>query len=262
MTWASDLAAISLDALNEAAALQTRTDRKYILSTLQADQLLPLLASGAQVLAIDDRRSFRYRSVYFDTPQLTSYHLAAHPRRRRFKIRTRSYTDSLQCYLEVKTEGVRSQTVKERIEHDYLRSSDLDKAALAYIASTLESDLGACPIDPAQLSAVIESSYARTTLYLAATNSRVTVDEQLAWRDPSSGSLLRCSEVIVETKSAHHAGPADKLLWQHGIRPSRISKFATGMSLMNQSLPANRWHHSTKHKLTTQFHLHPEESSL
>ena len=35
--------------------------------------------------------SFDYESVYFDTPDLTCYLLAARRRRRRFKIRTRTY---------------------------------------------------------------------------------------------------------------------------------------------------------------------------
>ncbi|WP_313812137.1 polyphosphate polymerase domain-containing protein [Glutamicibacter sp.] len=253
MNWAADQPGISLEELNETAALQTRTDRKYILSITQAQLLLPLLATGSRVLSINEQRSFSYASVYFDTPRLDSYHLAAHPRRRRFKIRTRSYMDSKDCYLEVKTEGARAQTVKERVEHDFLSRHALNAEASEYIATTLAHDLGSCPINVAELSPVIESSYDRTTLYLAETNSRVTIDEKLLWNDPRSGMQLRCNEVIVETKSALNAGPADKLLWRHGIRPSRISKFATGLSLIHEHLPSNRWHHSTKHKITTQL---------
>ena len=75
--WVHQLPSITLEELNDNAALQTRVDRKYILTAAQAGQLLPVLAAGAQVLQIDQLRSFRYSSVYFDTPELASFHLAA-----------------------------------------------------------------------------------------------------------------------------------------------------------------------------------------
>jgi hypothetical protein len=40
------------------------------------------------------------------------------PRTRRFKIRTRTYVDSAECWLEVKTRDQRGNTVKHRREHD------------------------------------------------------------------------------------------------------------------------------------------------
>ena len=69
-----------------------------------------MLGSGCRrdvrVLEIDGpRAASRYRSVYFDTPDLDSYLAAARRRRRRFKIRIRSYLDSGRHFLEVKTRG-------------------------------------------------------------------------------------------------------------------------------------------------------------
>ena len=40
--------------------------------------MLQELAPDARILQIDDRRAFDYESVYFDTPEFTSYHLSAH----------------------------------------------------------------------------------------------------------------------------------------------------------------------------------------
>lgn len=253
MSWSAGAAPISLEELNATAALQTRTDRKYILSPGQAQDLLPVIAAGTQVLTIGERQAFNYSSVYFDTPELTSYYLAAHPRRRRFKIRTRSYLDTSLSYLEVKTEGARSQTVKERVEHPFELRDQLIPESYQYIRETLTHELGSCPIDVAELAPVLESAYSRTTLYRADSNSRVTVDEQLSWRDSRTNKLLACEQTIVETKSALNAGPVDKFLWREGVRPAKISKFATGLSLLQEHLPANRWHHSTKHLLSTQL---------
>ena len=85
---------IGLAELTERAALQTRVDRKYVLPSREWRRCSPRSAGHARVLEIDGMRSFRYESIYFDTPDLTSYRLTAHRRRRRFKVRTRTYLDS------------------------------------------------------------------------------------------------------------------------------------------------------------------------
>ncbi|MEQ1737369.1 MAG: hypothetical protein ABL886_13315, partial [Rhodoglobus sp.] len=80
------LPAISLDELVSAASLQTRVDRKYVLSRRHADAVLatlPTFDGMPRALEIDGSRSAAYESVYFDTPQLLSYRMAATARRRR-----------------------------------------------------------------------------------------------------------------------------------------------------------------------------------
>ena len=47
--------------------------------------------------------------------------------------------------------------------------------------------------------------------------------------------------MIVETKSGSRPSRVDRLLWRHGHRPTRVSKFATGMAVLDPRLPANRW---------------------
>ena len=59
--------------------------------------------------------------------------------------------------------------------------------------------------------------------------------------------------MVLETKSGSTAGPLDRHLWANGIRPSRISKFATGMAALCPELPANRWHST----LGRSLHLTP-----
>ena len=113
----SPLSTISLAELSARAALQTRVDRKYVLPLAEALVLPDRLAGQARVLEIDGERRFRYRSVYFDTPDLVSFRLTAHRRRRRFKVRTRTYLDSAQCWLEVKTSGPRKDTIKSRLPY-------------------------------------------------------------------------------------------------------------------------------------------------
>nr|WP_311380158.1 carbohydrate-binding domain-containing protein [Arthrobacter sp. ISL-72] len=109
---------VGLEELNAEAALQTRVDRKYVVPETLAQELLAAFDAEVRVLEMDGSRCFAYDSVYFDTAQLDSYLLAALGRRRRYKVRTRTYVDSAISFLEVKTEGAREATVKERIPYE------------------------------------------------------------------------------------------------------------------------------------------------
>jgi hypothetical protein len=234
------LPAVGLEELNEAAALQTRVDRKYVVGTAQADRILASIPCRVRVLDMDGRRCFAYDSVYFDTAQLDSYLLAATGRRRRYKIRTRTYVDSAVSFLEVKTEGARDATVKERIPYSLDDRARLTTEGLAYVNETLAATVGTVPQGPLQ--PVLETGYGRTTLYLPDSGSRATIDTDVAWRCPEGDSQVLDGAVILETKSGSAPSPLDRHLWASGVRPCRISKFATGMAALHPALPANRWH--------------------
>lgn len=238
---------ISLEEINSAAALQTRVDRKYVVGAGLAAEVVASFDAEIRVLEMLGRRSFTYDSVYFDTPGLDSYLLAAHGRRRRYKIRTRTYVDSATSFLEVKTEGARAATVKERIPYALSDSHHLTPEGLTYVNETLASTIGAAP--SGELQAVIETGYRRTSLYLPESQGRATIDRRVTWRRPGGQAQELDGAVIIETKSGSGAGALDRHLWSHGVRPTRISKFATGLAALDPSLPANRWHRTVSGSL-------------
>jgi hypothetical protein len=238
---------ISLEELNAEAALQTRVDRKYVVPAATARQVLATFGGQARVLEMGGLRSFAYDSVYFDTPQLDSYLLAAHGRRRRYKIRTRTYTDTGTSFLEVKTEGTRAATVKERIPYNLADRSRITAEGLEYVHETLAAAVGDVPAGT--LGPVLETRYRRITLYLPESGSRATIDSDVTWQARDGQPWVLTGSVVLETKSGSAAGPLDRHLWQHGVRPSRISKFATGMAALHPRLPANRWNRTLRHSL-------------
>jgi hypothetical protein len=232
------IAPVGLAELVDRAALQTRVDRKYLVPVRVLPRLLEQLAPHARVLDIDGGRTFRYESVYFDTPWLDSYHHAAYRRRRRFKVRTRTYVDSAQCWLEVKISGARGSVTKHRLPyHPQDRSSVLP--GRDFVDEALGREAFGLAVR-STLDPVLVTEYHRTTLLLPETESRVTVDTALAWRD--AGSALRLPGLaVVETKTASAATPVDRLLWQSGLRPARISKYATGLAALRLDLPDVPW---------------------
>lgn len=247
------LPGVGLDELVETAALQTRVDRKYVLPLPAVPALLAALPAGTRRLVIDGRDTFGYASVYFDTPDLEAFRLAAGRRRRRYKVRTRTYEDTGGCWLEVKTRGPRGTTVKDRREHDPDACADLD-GALDFVAGTLRRhgldlpDVGTA--DGPVLAPTLVTRYRRRTLHLP-DGARVTVDTGLEWlgATPDGGAAALPQHAVVETKSVAGASAADHALWALGHRPSRISKYATGLVVLDPALADRPWRRTLRRSL-------------
>ena len=283
---AEHLAATSLAELNDAAGLLTRVDRKYLVPLERAQELVGGLTSEARVLDIDGRRRFSYASTYFDTPGLEAFMLTARKRRRRFKVRTRTYLDSDLCFLEVKTRGARGTTVKRRMGYHPDDASRLTGSGRAFVAACLASTGVTGPAAARDVAAalrpVLATTYERTTLHLPDAEARATIDTALTWRRLTPGARTRTPAVtvgapqalrpghlaaaindgepvavadvaVVETKNPATPSPADRALWDAGHRPTRISKYATGMVLLHPELPANRWYRTLTHELADLF---------
>ncbi|WP_207958002.1 polyphosphate polymerase domain-containing protein [Streptomyces sp. YIM 98790] len=233
------MAPIGLDELMACAMLQTRIDRKYLLPAAVLHTLLDRLPPGTRVLEIGGARRFAYRSLYFDTPDLRSYHLTAHRHRRRFKIRTRVYEESAECWLEVKTCGPRGSTVKQRLPYDPHQYATVEPGR-EFVDGVLADRRVAGEPRRLRLAPVLGTRYHRTTLYLPDTDSRVTIDTGLLWRD-GDHELLLPGMAVVETKTGSTASQVDRLLWRHHCRPRRISKYATGLAALRPQLPAGPW---------------------
>ena len=279
------LASTSLAELNSAAGLLTRVDRKYLVPLERAQELVGGLTSEARVLDIDGRRRFSYASTYFDTPGLEAFMLTARKRRRRFKVRTRTYLDSGLCFLEVKTRGARGTTVKRRMGYHPDDASRLTGPGRSFVAVCLASTGVTGPAAAREIAAalrpVLATTYERTTLHLPDAEARATIDTALTWRRLTPGVRTRAAAgagapqalrpahltaaiddgepvavadiAVVETKNPATPSPADRALWDAGHRPTRISKYATGMALLHPELPANRWYRTLTHELADLF---------
>ncbi len=240
-----DFSPITLAELLGEAELLSRVDRKYLLDDRQAAALLRGLDVRTRVLTVDGHRQFHYESVYFDTPDLLSYRQSAHGRRRRFKVRTRTYLDSGLSFVEVKVRGDRQSTVKERIEHPLELRHTLTASSRDYAEATLRVH-GMDASAARHLAPTLLTNYTRTTLVPPESNVRVTVDTDLTWRD-GGRKLTLPGMTIVETKSGSGPSTVDRLLWRSGHRPTSISKYSTGLAALRGDLPANKWARILRH---------------
>ncbi len=251
----SGLPSVSLDELTEQAELQTRVDRKYLVTIPVLAAMLDALSGsdaggganggpggsgggrgGVAALEIDGRRRFHYASQYFDTADLLCFREHRQGRRRRFKVRTRTYTDSGECMLEVKAVSPRGQTVKERMPYAADDADRLTADATRFAADILEGNPAVARLVP-----TVATTYHRTTLLDLAARSRLTIDTDLGFVGPAAAVGAPPGTAIVETKTSGRPGRADLALHRLGVRPVSVSKYCIGVALLHPTVPANRW---------------------
>ncbi|MBB5120884.1 VTC domain-containing protein [Streptomyces eurocidicus] len=241
--------AISLAEVNERAELLARFDRSYLVPAetflRMADRLTDPRRPGGpfRALTIDDRRAFRYHSVYYDTPGLRSFHDHRQGRRLRFKIRERVYEDSGERQFEIKLKGRRGDTVKHRRP---LAGADapLDGPFRSFLTDTLHRAYGIEA--PGALTPSLGTDYLRATL--VADGERVTCDAGLVCDDLRARRSVRCDAglVLVETKTAGHLTEADRLLHAYGVRPAVFTKYCGALAALRPGLPGNRWRRAAR----------------
>ena len=233
------LPSVQLIRLQSDAALLSRRERKYLVPVSVAASLVAALAGDARALQISDERSFRYESVYFDTPAGQSYLASARQRRHAFKVRTRTYVNSGDCILEVKLRGSRGQTTKSRLAYPANASGQLNGSALGFVAEVLGAG------HEAALAPTLTTIYQRSTLLLPG-DARLTIDTEFLATTPAGERITLNEFAIIESKSRQAPTVADRTLWRMGFRPIKLSKFGTSLAAMDPTLPSNRWTRALK----------------
>jgi hypothetical protein len=229
---------VSLEELNQRAALQTRADNKYFLPWSVFVDFAAALRSAYVVLDIDGQRTFTYDTQYFDTASLTCYWAHVQGRRKRFKCRSRQYVDSGLCVFELKLKGGRGETVKYKMAYSEAECEAVTPAASSFLQQQISTAYGLTFIQP--MLPTLRTQYQRITLTAEASMERVTCDLNLAFAvDQCWQGQMAPGYVLVETKSARGRGRADQLLWQLGARPATGSKYCLGLSLLRPDLRNN-----------------------
>ncbi|GAB3662775.1 polyphosphate polymerase domain-containing protein [Nocardioides korecus] len=241
------LVGLSLEQVNERAALMTRVDRKYFVDAATLAAFFERTEGRFAVLDIEGRRLMGYHSTYFDTADMDTYRDHLKGRRRRYKVRLRTYTDTGTHFLEVKHKGLRAVTRKTRVPY----TGDLDLSAPPPVLGDRGHAFVSTIVDgayrqrlPGRLSPSFSTTNRRATLVSLVDDARVTFDVDVYLTD-SSGvagyANLRSGYAMVETKSGRGASFADRALRELGVRPVKVSKYCAAVALHRRDLPSAPW---------------------
>ncbi len=232
---------ISLSELNQKADMLERIDNKYILDALELSKCGAALSDSFDILEIDWLKDFTYETTYFDTPEHLCYFEHQREKRLIFKVRTRSYLDSSETYLELKLEDRRERTIKKRLKYAPDQSQILTEEAYAFIQKHFKNyykrDFSYT------LSPSLTMRYQRITLVAKEWGERLTIDFGLDFSSLISHSEYHAPPefIIIEAKSSHGHGIADKIFRNEKHRSTGCSKFCLSKILTWDVKKANRF---------------------
>lgn len=225
--------AISLQDLNNRAALLNRSDNKYVLNNEQLLQMLQYCKPDYEVLEIDGIRQFEYSNLYFDSNGLQTFLDHNQGRRNRIKIRVRSYIDAKLNFFEVKLKGLRGRTHKYRlkISPQIIDNKTLGEQELSFLQTKYQKHYNR----PWQhkLRYALTLNYKRITLVTKENSERITIDNDINFFDNESHDKLPENRWIIEVKSEKGRSLVDKWLLQNSLRPvSKCAKYSMAVSLL------------------------------
>ena len=223
---------LARSALLGALALGEWLDRKYFVPADVFGWLSAELADQLRVLDIDALRSFDYESVYFDTPELSTYRAHVQRRRLRFKARTRTYLDSGLTMFEVKLTGTRGETVRRRVPHPIEHRAELTDER--WRTSPRRCAVRTTRTCRPAMRPTLVTAYRRPTFVSRTGEMRLTCDTGLACRDQHHEVRDSGTHVLVESKSGTQAGSvADRMLRSLGVQPTSVSKYAVAIAALH-----------------------------
>ena len=156
----------------------------------------------------------------------------------RQKIRTRRYSSSGICFLEIKNKNNHSRTKKKRIQltEEAYPYYTCDEVATSWLGER-------CLYDAGSLEATLGTAFKRITLVNPERSERLTIDMDVRFRNfrtEMEAGLGRA--VIIELKQDGRAGSRMReILLRHRILPCRISKYCAGITMTTPGIRAGRF---------------------
>lgn len=235
----ADLRPATLAEVDAAAAKQDRVDRKYLVPTRIAAELVDELVPTHHLLRVKGRQSTYYRSIYFDLVDWSSIRGQLQGRRRQWKVRCRLYTQDAFCRLEVKAKDGRGRTVKHALSIDPDDFGRLTPEGAAFVADRLDG--AGVDVDVTRLMPGVRVDYTRATLADLAGGTRLTMDAGLVASYCDRSVRLRDDLVLIETKGDLRASGPDRILLELGVRPDSVSKYGVAVSMLQPDVTAKKW---------------------
>jgi hypothetical protein len=229
--------------------LMNRLDTKYVFHISQLTPILSQVTNDYSVLEIFNKRIFRYHSIYFDTPAFDLYYYHHRGKSNRYKIRTRQYADTGDCFLEIKFKTPQGRTLKERTSIP----------SIGEICDKGKDFAGErTHIDVESLVPSLNVDFNRITLVSKTGIERITIDIGLHLHNNSKSQDFP-NVIILEAKheKGNHTSSLLSLLKQNNIRPYSISKYSIGTALLNDRVKKNMFKpkllflNKINHELTT-----------
>ncbi len=210
-----------------------RFDTKFVFPVSQLERILNQIDHRYAVVDFDGARVSEYESQYFDTADWTFYHAHHNGAANRCKIRTRTYKNTGQRYLEVKLKNNKKLTTKKR----QLLRPELGEVEQCSGFVSQYSSVGLEALCP-----TLNTSYKRISMVNIRKQERITIDYDLKFSFENREVTLP-DLAIAETKNEnrHLQTVFSKLMRSERIRPQSFSKYCVGVALLHPGVKTNNF---------------------
>lgn len=235
---ASEMSPVSLGEM-KSVSLMNRTDTKYVTGTDSLKAIMDdALAAGYRICEISGERMLDYSSVYYDTQDLKMFTMHRNGKKRRQKVRVRTYLIDNVNFLEIKNKDNHGRTKKKRIEIPAEAEGDFTRSKSAVRFLEKESWWKASCISPETA-----TDFSRMTLVNRDMTERLTIDTNLRFRNFRSGISAETGNlVIIELKQdGRTSSQMKEILLRHRVFPYRISKYCIAVALTDPSARPGRF---------------------
>ncbi len=217
--------------------LMNRTDTKFVATFEQLDAFLLAVQGKYYIQVKDNERLASYHTTYFDTEDYKMYRMHHCGKKRREKIRVRTYMDTNDTFLEIKNKNNHGRTKKKRIMVTGVGTlNEESEKVVPFLAQYAWYTLN-------EISPVIENWFNRITLVNFAKTERLTIDFNLRFHHLKTDDRDSLSRVaIIELKrDGNKPSPAVEIIRNLRIRRSGFSKYCIGSALTHKGLKRNNF---------------------
>jgi len=212
-----------------------RVDTKFVFNRNLLEKIFPFLVNQYKLLYVNDVVKSKYTSLYFDTKDFKFFMNHHNGKLNRSKVRFREYIDSQVSFLEVKRKTPKGKTIKKRIQVDSpIKTLNLDQQQ--FIKDRLKEDH--------ELFYCHTNFFHRITMVNKFLKERITIDFDLCFENKKTTIKDETNHIViaeVKQEKLDRNSFFYKLMKENGIRPSSMSKYCIGTSLLNKDLKANRF---------------------
>lgn len=232
---------ISLEEMKE-VRLMNRIDTKYLVTSGQLLAILQGVREAYFAQEVEHKRLAAYRTVYYDTPELTMFTIHHDKHLVRDKVRVRTYVDSDLSFCEIKHKTNKGRTKKKRIQVTPRFNVTETPEVAEFLAENQPY-----PVD--QLRPTLETLFDRITLVNFEKTERLTIDCNLRFTNlVRSTSASMDDLVVMELKQDGRARSLLKeVLLDLRIKPFKMSKYCIGISMTHPEFRHNRFKPKLRH---------------
>jgi VTC domain len=231
--------AISLQEM-DGVKLMDRVDVKYMIPLYLLSSILNEVKPYYRLLEIENKRLAPYKTLYFDTEDLSLYHNHHAGRLNRYKIRFRNYVNSNVSYFEIKHKNNKGRTLKTRIEqpNEIEEALNNEKRTFLEKSTPLQADL---------MKGNFWVHYERITLVNKTSAERLTIDINLKFLSKTQTVDYQQFAIAEVKRNRIGASPIIDILRSHQLKEGSISKYCLGVISIFKEVKFNRFKEKITH---------------